>query len=119
MSALPSLLEPPTTSPFAEAAEWVTGTLLGSVAVSLCVIAIAFVGLRMMTGHLAVRDGLRVVVACFVLLGASTIAAGLQRAAGELSPQESPAAMPVQETAPEPLSPATDPFAGGPSLQYD
>ena len=119
MSAAPSLLDPPVVSPFMPAAEWVTGTLLGSVAVSLCVIAIAFVGLRMMTGHLAARDGLRVVIACFVLLGASSIAAGLLRVSREVAPVGSEPIQ-VQETpAPPPLAPATDPFAGGPSLQYD
>jgi hypothetical protein len=99
--------------------EWLTGTLLGSVAVSLCVIAIAFVGLRMMTGHLAARDGLRVVIACFVLLGAATIAAGLQRTARQVSPAGSD---PVQAQAlsdPPPLAPAAAPFPGGPSLQPD
>jgi type IV secretory pathway VirB2 component (pilin) len=94
MSAAPSLFDPPAASVFAAAGQWVTGTLLGGVAVSLCVIAIAFVGLRMMTGHLAARDGLRVVIACFVLLGASTIAGGMRRAADEAS----------QPGAPDPLS---------------
>jgi type IV secretion system protein VirB2 len=89
MTASASLFDPPASSPLGAAAEWLTGTLLGSVAVSLCVIAIAFVGLRMMTGHLAARDGLRVVIACFVLLGAATIAAGLQRTAQEISPTAS------------------------------
>ena len=83
MSPAPSLFDVPASSVFAAAGQWVTGTLLGSVAVSLCVIAIAFVGLRMMTGHLAARDGLRVVIACFVLLGAATIAAGVRRAADQ------------------------------------
>ena len=103
MTAAPSLFDAPGSSPFAAAADWVTGTLLGSVAVSLCVIAIAFVGLRMMTGHLAARDGLRVVIACFVLLGASTIAAGVRRAADEASAPGAAAPVPVQPL-PGPLS---------------
>ena len=94
MSYAPSLLDSPASSPLAAASDWLTGTLLGSVAVSLCVIAIAFVGLRMMTGHLAVRDGLRVAAACFVLLGAPAIAAGLRAAAHDAAP--SPAAEAVQ-----------------------
>lgn len=109
MTASPSLFDAPASSPLGAAAEWLTGTLLGSVAVSLCVIAIAFVGLRMMTGHLAARDGLRVVIACFVLLGAATIAAGLQRTAQQISP---PASEPVQVQAtadPAPLPLADEP----------
>ena len=101
-AAAPSLFDVPATSVFAAAGQWVTGTLLGSVAVSLCVIAIGFVGLRMMTGHLAARDGLRVVVACFVLLGASTIAAGVRRAADEAA--HPAAADPVLTAGPELLS---------------
>ena len=106
MSASPSLFDPPASSPFAAAAEWLTGTLLGSVAVGLCVIAIAVVGLRMMTGHLAARTGLRVVIACFVLLGAATIAGGLQRAAQQISP-----ATPDSAT----LQPTGYPSSEGPS----
>ena len=41
-------------------------------------LAVAFVGLMLMTGRLAVRDGLRVAVGCFVLLGAPLIASGLR-----------------------------------------
>src|SRR6478609_3673941 len=117
MTAAPSLFDVPPSSVFTAAGEWVTGTLLGSVAVSLCVIAIAFVGLRMMTGHLAARDGLRVVIACFVLLGASTIAAGVQRAAQQISPA---AAAPVQfQATPDPakLRPTEYPATEGPSPQ--
>ena len=117
MSKAPSLLDPPANPPFEAAAGWLTGARLGSVAVSLCVIAIALVGLRMMTGHLTVRDGARVVIACFVLLGASAIATGLRGAADQLSPGD---AEPLQSPAspePSPLPPANyDPYAG-PSLR--
>jgi type IV secretory pathway VirB2 component (pilin) len=120
MSAVPSLLDPPVSSPFSAAADWVAGTLFGSVAVSLCVIAIAFVGLRMMTGHLAARDGLRVAAACFVLLGAPAIALGLKGAADVVAP--SGAAEPVQVQAfpdPRPLPPANyNPYAGA-SMRRD
>ena len=120
MSAVPSLLDQPGSSPFSAAADWTTGTLLGSVAVSLCVIAIAFIGLRMMTGHLAMRDGLRVVIACFVLLGAPTIAAGLKGVADELSPSGVVEPVQIQAfPAPSPLPPANyDPYAGA-SLQRE
>ena len=67
----------------AAAAEWITGSLLGTAATILCVLAVAFVGLMLMSGRLAVRDGLRVVIGCFVLLGAASIAAGLRTVADE------------------------------------
>jgi len=102
MTAAASLFDAPASSPLVAAADWVTGTLLGSVAVSLCVVAIAFVGLRMMTGHIAVRDGLRVVVACFVLLGSSAIAVGLRSAADQAS-TGAPAPQPPPQAEPTPL----------------
>ena len=118
MSAARSLFDPPASSSFAAASDWVTGTLLGSVAVSLCVLAIAFVGLMLMTGRLALRDGLRVVIGCFALLGATAIAAGLRGAAdgfatpGTSEPEVQAQALPD----PPPLPPAAyDPGAGPPS----
>lgn len=50
--------------------------LLGEVAVALCVIAVVLMGLMMLGGRLPVRDGLRAVLGCAVLLGAPVIAAG-------------------------------------------
>ena len=74
----------------AAAAEWITGSLLGTAATILCVLAVAFVGLMLMSGRLAVRDGLRVVIGCFVLLGAASIAAGLRTAADEAAQRPRP-----------------------------
>ncbi len=78
----PSLFEPTGAQPLGEASAWLTGTLLGDLATGVCVIAIAVVGLMMMGGRLPVREGLRVVIGCFILLGAPTIAGGLMREDG-------------------------------------
>ncbi|MEL7217235.1 MAG: TrbC/VirB2 family protein, partial [Pseudomonadota bacterium] len=64
-------------SPIATSLEWINDLLFGQVAVSLCVIAVAFVGFQMLTGRWPLRLGFRVILGCFVLLGAPTIAAGL------------------------------------------
>jgi len=40
------------------------------------VLAVAFVGALMLAGRLPLREGLRVALGCFVLLGAPVIAAG-------------------------------------------
>ena len=120
MKIAPSLLDPPGSSAFAAATDWMTGILLGSVAISLCVLAVAFVGLLLMAGRLAVRDGLRVVIGCFVLLGAPAIAAGLRGAADEAASSGPFEAVQVQ-TFPDraPLPPSTyDPYAGA-SLRQD
>ena len=55
---------------------WINGLLLGSLAAGLCVIAVAIVGILMFGGRLPVRQGLRVILGCFVLLGAPIIASG-------------------------------------------
>jgi len=101
------------------ATDWVAATLLGSIAVGLCVLAVAFVGLMLMAGRLAVRDGLRVVIGCFVLLGAPVIAAGLRGAADEAYSAQ-PSDVIVQSVPePPPLPPSTyDPYAGA-SLRRD
>jgi type IV secretory pathway VirB2 component (pilin) len=78
------------------AAGWVTGTLFGDVAVILCVLAVAFVGLLLIGGRLAVRDAVRVIVACFVLLGAPVIAAGLRSTANDAAGSPPPAAPAIE-----------------------
>ena len=120
MAVAPSLFDARAEPVLPSAADWVTGTLFGDIAVSLCVIAVAFVGLMLITGRLAVRDGLRVVIGCFVLLGAPVIAAGLRTAAHEAGGSVAPS-QPVIEAppAPAPLPQATyDPYAGA-SLRRD
>ena len=85
ISIAPSLFDQPASPVLSSAADWLTGTLFGSVATILCVIAVAFVGLMMMSGRFAVRDGARVILGCFVLLGASVIATGLRDVAENAS----------------------------------
>lgn len=48
--------------------------MTGDLAVGLCVLAIAVIGLLMLGGRLPVREGVRVILGCFVLLGAPVIA---------------------------------------------
>ena len=62
-------------NPIADSVGWLTGTLLGDLATTLCVLAVAFVGLSMLGGRMPIREGGRVILGCFVLLGAPVIAA--------------------------------------------
>ncbi len=71
-----SLFEAGGGTPMAESARWIEGVMLGEIALGLCVIAVAFIGALMLTGRLPLREGARIVVGCFVLLGAPVIAAG-------------------------------------------
>lgn len=113
MTVAPSLFAAPPAPVLAAASDWVTATLLGDVAVGLCVIAVAFVGLMLMTGRLAVRDGLRVVLGCFVLLGAPLLAGGLRGLADEAGGGGAPVEPAVAATPVPALSPANyDPYAG-------
>ena len=110
MATRSSLFDAPASPVLPTAAEWLTGTLFGGLATGLCVIAVAFVGFRLMMGHMAIRDGLRVVIGCFVLLGAPLIALGLQRVALQPeAPVVTAAAVPVL---PEVPTPPYDPYLG-------
>ncbi len=63
------------------AMQWLQGTLLGTVATTVAVIAVAFVGLMMLTGRMNWRHGAAVIVGCFILFGAASIVGGIQTAA--------------------------------------
>ncbi len=63
------------------AVQWLQGTLLGTVATTIAVIAVAFVGLMMLTGRMNWRHGAAVILGCFILFGAAGIVAGIQSAA--------------------------------------
>ncbi len=60
------------------AARWIQGTLLGSVATVVAVIAVAVVGFLMLTGRINWRYGAVVILGCFILFGAASIVAGIQ-----------------------------------------
>lgn len=63
--------------PIGAAVGWVQGTLLGSVATTAAIIAVASVGFLMLTGRIDVRRAVQVVFGCFILFGASSIAHGI------------------------------------------
>ena len=63
------------------AARWIQGTLLGTVATVVAVIAVAVVGLLMLSGRINWRHGAVVILGCFILFGAASIVAGIQSTA--------------------------------------
>jgi len=63
------------------AVNWMQGTLLGTVATTVAVIAVAAVGFMMLTGRMNWRHGAVVILGCFILFGAASIVAGIQAAA--------------------------------------
>lgn len=64
------------------AVNWLQGTLLGTVATVVAVIAVACVGFMMLTGRINWRHGAVVVLGCFILFGAASIVGGIRTAAG-------------------------------------
>jgi hypothetical protein len=99
------------------AISWLQDVLLGTVATSIAVIAIAAIGFGMLTGRVNIRHGATVILGCFILFGASTIVNGLRYAASGVGGYDPP---PVIVAAPPPLprvqptgAPAPyDPYAG-------
>lgn len=110
-----SLFEASGGAPMVESTRWIEIVMLGEIALGVCVIAVAFIGALMLTGRLPLRQGGRIVVGCFVLLGVPVIAAGFiggGSGLGEASVTSPPVVVPIEKSRPE-LPPADfDPYAG-------
>jgi type IV secretory pathway VirB2 component (pilin) len=112
--AFASLLDPAGSSVLAAAVLWLQGTLLGTLATSVAIIAVASVGLMMLAGRMNLRHGLTVIAGSFILFGAPAIVAGIQSAAGSVyaggyAPPPAPPP-PADPLPPPPANP--DPYAG-------
>lgn len=106
---------PAGSSVIATAVRWLQGTLLGSVATALAVIAVATVGMLLLSGRIDVRRGTQVIFGCFILFGASSIAAGIVRAtSGENASPDIAATLP-----PPPVYPPPTENAPVPAVPYD
>lgn len=75
------LSDPRGSGPIVGAVQWLQGTLLGTVATVIAVIAVACVGLLMLSGRINWRHGAVVILGCFILFGAASIVAGIRSAA--------------------------------------
>jgi hypothetical protein len=98
---------------------WLQGALLGSIATTVAVIAVASVGFLMLSGRIDIRRAAQVVIGCFIIFGASMIARGIIGGANSLDGQQVSAAQatppPVSPPPPAPTSlppKAYDPYAG-------
>lgn len=74
-------LDPQGSGAITGALAWIQGTLLGSVATAVAVIAVASVGLLMLTGRMNWRFGATVVLGLFILFGAGAIVGGIRTVA--------------------------------------
>ncbi|MDI6623263.1 MAG: TrbC/VirB2 family protein [Brevundimonas sp.] len=75
------LADPRGSGPIVSAVQWLQGTLLGTVATVVAVIAVACVGFLMLTGRMNWRYGAVVILGCFILFGAVSIVAGIRSTA--------------------------------------
>jgi type IV secretion system protein VirB2 len=80
-SAQGQLADPQGSGVIVAAVRWLEGTLLGTIATVVAVIAVATVGLLMLTGRINWRYGATVILGCFILFGAASIVAGIQSTA--------------------------------------
>ena len=76
------LADPAGSGPIVSAVHWLQGTLLGTIATTVAVIAVASVGFLMLTGRINWRYGATVILGCFILFGAASIVGGIQATAG-------------------------------------
>lgn len=109
----------PSVSVFTSAMDWLNGTLLGTLAVTVAIIAVASIGYLMLSGRIDVRRATQVVLGCFIIFGASSIASGIMsgvRGTNTTTAAVSPHPVtPPQALATSPSPPATttfDPYAG-------
>lgn len=73
--------DPAGSGPLLAALNWIQGTLLGNLATTAAVIAVAVVGLMMLTGRIEWRRGLTVIIGAFIVFGAAAIVAGIRTVA--------------------------------------
>lgn len=112
-----SLTEPTGANPLVVAVGWLQSVMLGTIGSSISIIAVAAIGMMMLAGQLPLRRGSKVLLGCFILFGASSVASGIRGAVDAAfgSVDTSSSVSPVE---PSPLSetlasqPNYDPYAG-------
>ena len=115
----PSLGDPGGSGAIVAAVQWLQNTLLGTVATTVAVICVATVGLMMMSGRVDLRRGASVVIGCFILFGASSIATGIQSvASGDFAPAEADFQVQAWTVPPPPPPPPPAAPPPGPSDPY-
>lgn len=73
--------DPAGSGPINGAFNWMQQTMLGTVATTVAVMAVAAVGFMMLTGRVNWRFGATVIIGVFIIFGAASIVAGIQGAA--------------------------------------
>ena len=114
----------PDASVLLSAVLWLQNVLLGPIATAIAIIAVAGLGYMALSGRIDLRRGASVVIGCFVMFGAPTIARGIQAVAGAPDPgffSAPPVAQvqdPVIVPTPAPAVDTYDPYAGASVAQH-
>lgn len=117
MLPISSLLDPSDGGSLVASAIWILALLTGQLAATVATIAVAAIGLLMLQGRVPLRRGATVVIGCFIIFAASSIAAGLAAIAEAVrgddnsAPVGSVAAVPEPPIVP-PQPQVYDPYAG-------
>jgi type IV secretory pathway VirB2 component (pilin) len=94
-------------------AHWIENLLTRSVGVAIAVLAIALVGIALLSGYYPLRRGIKVALGCFILFGAQSIARSLVDAVSTATPAViQTEARPMSDISFPKQSPQFDPFAG-------
>lgn len=111
-----SLADPEGSSALIAAVQWLQGTLLGTLATTVAVIAVASVGVMLLSGRMNYRHGATVIIGCFIIFGASSIVAGLTATMSGIDAAETsfpiPPPAPPQSISASPTPQNYDPYAG-------
>ena len=103
-------------SALASAAAWLVNLTQGSFGTTIAILSIAWLGFALLRGQLALRRGAYIVIGCFILFGAPTIANGLlllvRSAVPTVTPTPPPQMAPPPMVLPSPPPPNPDPYAG-------
>lgn len=81
-AALAQNAGPAGSGPINNALLWLQGTLLGTVATTVAVMAVAGIGFGMLTGRMNWRFGATVIIGIFIIFGATALVSGLRSFAG-------------------------------------
>lgn len=107
-------MNPSANSAIIDAVHWWRDVLLGSVGTAVAVLAVSVLGVLMFTGRLPVRRGATVVLGCFILFSAASIADGITSGVSRSAPEPSPVPVAARAaytpTVPKPVP--YDPYAG-------
>ena len=113
--AASSLFDPGSQPVMGSATEMTSSIISADLAITLCTIAVALVGIAAFSGRLPLARAGKTMIGCFLLLGSPTLAASLLHVSAPKTPERF-AIVPEQSPQPprsEVLPPANiDPYAG-------